>query len=71
VKVSAGSVVSADSLAWSYGARRRPPLPECRGDHAHCQNCLRYALRWRRKLLDTLDIDEPARTELRAQLRLF
>jgi hypothetical protein len=31
LKRLAGSVASADSLAWSYAARRRPPLPECAG----------------------------------------
>jgi hypothetical protein len=42
-------LASADSLAWSYHARRRPPLPGC--EHASCRNCLRYALRWREKAL--------------------
>jgi hypothetical protein len=37
---------SADSLAWSYGARRRRTvLPDCVG-HANCANCRRYAYRW-------------------------
>src|SRR5207253_7147397 len=40
-------LASADSLAWSYRARRNPALPGCH--HPHCQNCLRYALQWRRK----------------------
>lgn len=40
---------SADSLAWSYQARRRPSLPGCR--HATCANCLRWALRWRTGVL--------------------
>lgn len=38
-------LASADSLAWSYHARRRPPLPGC--SHKSCVNCLAYALRWR------------------------
>lgn len=42
-------LASADSMAWSYSARRSPPLPGCR--HAHCSNCLRYALAWRKELL--------------------
>jgi hypothetical protein len=41
---------SADSMAWSYSARKRPPLPGC--SHKHCNNCLRYALRWRNQLLN-------------------
>jgi hypothetical protein len=44
---------SADSLAWSYAARRRPPLPGCRG-HKSCANCPRYALGWRARVLAAL-----------------
>jgi hypothetical protein len=40
---------SADSLAWSYAARRTWPLAGCR--HAHCGNCPRFALRWRADVL--------------------
>jgi hypothetical protein len=39
-------LASADSMAWSYAARREPPLPGCTG-HQNCANCLRYATRWR------------------------
>lgn len=42
-------LASADSLAWSYHARRRPPLPGCK--HKNCANCLRYALLYRERLL--------------------
>lgn len=48
------NLASADSLAWSFGARREQiKLPECthRGD---CRNCLRYALRWRETVLASL-----------------
>jgi hypothetical protein len=38
-------LASADSMAWSYAARRRPPLPGCVG-HINCANCPRYAYRW-------------------------
>ena len=40
---------SADSMAWSYGARFNPPIE----GHAHktCANCLEYALNWRKKIL--------------------
>lgn len=42
---SAGTLLaSADSLAWSYHARRNPPLPGCR--HASCSNCFRFATTW-------------------------
>jgi hypothetical protein len=44
---------SADSLAWSFTARRRPPLPghESPGPgrpkgHKNCANCADYALAW-------------------------
>lgn len=35
---------SADSLAWSYNARRNPPLAGC--SHQSCANCYRWARRW-------------------------
>lgn len=44
-------IVSADSMAWSYNARRNPPLPECQGRHQHCTNCPKWALAWRERLL--------------------
>ena len=44
-------LTSADSLAWSFDARRRRvPLPGCTG-HRNCANCLTYALRWRTRVL--------------------
>lgn len=43
-------LASADSMAWSYNARRLPPLPEC-GGHKNCANCLTYATQWRTRLL--------------------
>lgn len=42
-------LASADSLAWSYNARRNPPLSTC--THQHCSNCLKWALRWRERVL--------------------
>lgn len=50
----AETLASADSLAWSYAARRRPPLPGCTA-HRNCANCPRYALAWRARLIRTLD----------------
>jgi hypothetical protein len=47
-------LASADSLAWSYAARRRPPLPGCR-THTSCANCLRYALGWRARVIAALE----------------
>lgn len=43
---------SADSMAWSFDARRASPLPGC--EHKSCANCIRYALRWRANLLERL-----------------
>lgn len=37
-------LTSSDSLAWSFDARHRPPLPGCR--HASCANCQIWAMRW-------------------------
>jgi hypothetical protein len=53
-------VVSADSMAWSFGARRRPPLPGC-VSHRNCANCLRYALAWRERVLSGSDRPEQLR----------
>lgn len=46
-------LASADSLAWSFGGRYEPPLPGCVG-HKNCANCMRYALRWRDRVLSYL-----------------
>jgi hypothetical protein len=43
-------LASADSMAWSYQARREPPLPGCSG-HKNCANCLVYAAAWRGRVL--------------------
>jgi hypothetical protein len=45
-------LASADSLAWSYSARRSPPLPGC--SHRSCANCMKFALSWRQDLLGSL-----------------
>ncbi len=50
-------IVSSDSMAWSFAARRlqRPGLAQCEGGgHKNCANCLPYALEWRRRLLANL-----------------
>ncbi|MEU7802663.1 hypothetical protein AB0B10_25725 [Micromonospora arborensis] len=48
------ALASFDSMAWSFGARAdRVRLPGCR--HAGpCNNCLRYALVWREKIMHAL-----------------
>lgn len=48
----ADAIVSSDSLAWSYDARRSPPLPG--HTHLNCANCLPWALRWRERVLEVL-----------------
>jgi hypothetical protein len=54
LRASADVLASADSLAWSYNARRELPLPECRGRHKNCANCPLWALSWRDDLLASL-----------------
>lgn len=59
-------LTSADSMAWSYGARRRHiKLDGC--DHeGPCNNCLRYALQWRQgtvALIRSLTEGEPGRDD--------
>jgi len=44
---------SSDSLAWSTRARKASALPGC--THEHCNNCLRFALRWRQRVLDVIE----------------
>lgn len=58
-------LASADSLAWSFRARRSAPLPGCVGRHRNCANCLTYATAYRERLLVGLNrphqlaLDEP------------
>jgi hypothetical protein len=49
---SQGDLASADSMAWSFHARRQE-LPGSCGRHS-CTNCLHYALAWRERLLGKL-----------------
>ncbi|MEV6227889.1 ATP-binding cassette domain-containing protein [Saccharopolyspora shandongensis] len=44
---------SADSMAWSYAARRSPRLPGCTA-HKNCANCPRFAFHWRERVLASL-----------------
>jgi hypothetical protein len=51
---AAGALASADSMAWSFTARRlQRPLLGCHG-HKNCANCLVFALHWRERLLTPL-----------------
>lgn len=44
----AGALASADSLAWSFNARKHPAMSGC--THRNCNSCPRWALRWRANL---------------------
>lgn len=53
-------VVSSDSMAWSYAARKRPILlDECkiprpgRKGHQNCANCFTWAMKWRNEVLSS------------------
>jgi hypothetical protein len=48
--VYADALASADSMAWSYRARRDHPLRGC--THKSCANCIRYARRWRKRIAE-------------------
>lgn len=58
-------LASADSMAWSFCARREgAPLPGCSG-HKNCANCPVYALQWRRKVLAQMSSPSVACRQLR------
>jgi hypothetical protein len=50
----ADCLASADSLAWSFEARRAAPLAGC--SHANCANCLHYAAAWRERTLSRMGV---------------
>lgn len=43
------SLASADSMAWSFNARKNPPIEG--HTHKSCANCLPWALRWRDRVM--------------------
>jgi hypothetical protein len=45
LRSSAQYLATADSMAWSYSARRNPPM--FGHTHKNCANCMPYALDWR------------------------
>lgn len=51
----ADNLVSADSLAWSYGARRDANKGIRHCSKKTCANCLHYALAWRDRVLRGLE----------------
>lgn len=46
-------IVSSDSMGWPYHASFNNKLPECTS-HKNCSNCHKYALKWRKDVLDRL-----------------
>ncbi|WP_436318571.1 DUF7221 family queuine tRNA-ribosyltransferase-like protein [Streptomyces nodosus] len=59
-------LASADSLAWSADARwaatKTGPLPEWVGKHKSCSNCIRWAMRWRERIIAS--VRSPRQTTL-------
>lgn len=47
LRMFADQIVSADSMAWSFVARREPVLLDGCTGHKNCANCMRWALEWR------------------------
>lgn len=62
---SADLLTSADSMAWSYHARRRPVMCGSR-THRNCANCMTFALTWRQGVQRILH--GPAQQSLFVQL---
>lgn len=52
-------VASADSMAWSFVARRRPVLLEGCTTHKNCANCLKWALEWHRTRISEIARRDP------------
>lgn len=53
LELAAKHLVSADSMAWSYGARKKKlKMPECvEQKHQNCANCIVYAKKWRSEVI--------------------
>lgn len=49
LKMFKDDLASADSMAWSFRARRSAPLPG--HTHSACQNCIDYATIWREEIV--------------------
>jgi hypothetical protein len=59
LRTYAAHLTSADSMSWSFRARRDRTLPGCTG-HKSCANCLRYATRWRDRALQGTEYHQPS-----------
>jgi len=51
-------LASSDSLAWSFAARRQPPMEGCT-THKNCANCQKFALRWLDGIMDSIARHSP------------
>ena len=49
LKTTGHLLKSADSMAWSYNARKNPPIEG--HSHKSCGDCMEWALRWREKAM--------------------
>ena len=58
IRLHGRHLCSADSMAWSYNARRHPALAGHR--HRSCANCIIWALRWRDRVLRNLNVQQLA-----------
>lgn len=56
----ADTLVSADSLAWSYWARRDANKGIRHCSKKTCANCLHYALAWRERVLRSIEQSQPS-----------
>ena len=57
-------ISSADSMAWSFVARRRPVLMDGCVGHKNCANCIRWALEWHRTRMTVANTNGPSQLEL-------
>lgn len=57
-------LTSADSMAWSFGARYEPKLSSCTHRAKNCANCVDWALRWRKRVLAGMDAASVAPRQL-------
>lgn len=55
-------LTSSDSMAWSYDARRNPPLPGHETRHRNCANCPEYAVSWRGRIVEDIENRSTAET---------
>lgn len=62
LKTTGHLLKSADSMAWSFDARNQPPIAGHK--HKQCQNCMEWALRWRRKAMLNIEQSQAAQLPL-------